>query len=77
MEDSHKLNKEFLEKKYFSQKIKYNSYIKDLLTCSIKDYDRIIKHKNINKLTLKFKNKKGSNQIMEIIKKKFFSNKYI
>ena len=71
------LNFQFLEKKYFSQKIKYNSYIKDLLTCSIKDYDRIIKHKNINKLTLKFKNKKGSNQIMEIIKKKFFSNKYI
>jgi hypothetical protein len=77
MEDSHKLNKQFVEKKYFSKKIKYNSYIKDLLTCSIKDYDKIIKYKNINLITSKFKNQKGSKQIIEIIKKKFFNKKHI
>ena len=77
MRDSHHLNKQLIEKNYFLKKIKYNSYIKDLLTCDIKDYDKIIKYKNINLITSKFKNQKGSKQIIKIIKKKFFNNKYI
>ena len=77
MRDSHHLNKQLVEKNYLSKKIKYNSYIKDLLTCDIKDYDKIIKYKNINLITSKFKNQKGSKQIIKIIKKKFFNNKNI
>jgi hypothetical protein len=75
MEDYYKLNNTTFKKELFSGYINYNKIIKDLITFNIKDYYKIIRNKNSASYMHKFKTKKGSEQIIEIVKKNFFKYK--
>ena len=73
MENYRKLDKNFLKKNFLLKNIRYDNYIKDLITFNINNYNEIIKNRVI--YSKKFEIQKGSRQIIKIVKNQFFDVK--